>query len=515
MPWGVAAAGIGAAGSMAASGKSKGGSSQQQNKMSEPWAPQEPYITSGFADAANTYANNQAIGPYQGNTVASQNPFQQQAINSATGYANGIGANLPSNTAGTAGTLQAPAGSYVNNAQYLAANGLGGQYGTLANVLNGYATGRTPSLSINPQLSGALTSAAVNGANSLNGFTQGQQRVMNESLADPTQQLAANAQTYMNSAPIQSALNSTNALIDQTLNEQTVPQLNRNAAMGGSLNSSRAGMAESMANENAALAKGNADSQILNNAFNTGLSTAAAERNAGLTTGMYAANSGLVDNTGLAQGQQNSLINQGEFGTDTALQAAQLGISGANANTAAQLNANGQLGTGVGMGINGAGAATQQALGNFGLLSGAGQLQQQSDQANLTNPYNQWQLNTQYPYQNLDNYWNIVGSMNWGGMNNTATQGSQVRTQTPSFGQALGTGSALAGGLQDLFGGGGSGGLGLFGNSGSTTNDVGSGVNLNDYFTSGNTMFGNGDGLNTVYYQPNQMGYVDNTSSFV
>ncbi len=236
-------------------------------------------------------ANGQNIGPYQGNTVAGQNPYQVQAINSATGYAGGPGAGVPGMTAGTAATLQGAAPQFVNNAGQIAANGLGGNYGTLASVLNGYATGQTPGLSMNPQLAGSLTNAAINGANSLNGFTQGQQQVLQEALADPTQQLSQNAQTYMNSAPIQDAIKSTNGLIDQTLNEQTVPQLNRNAAMGGALNSSRAGMAESMANENAALAKGNADASILNNAFNTGLSTAAAERNAGLTTGMYAANS--------------------------------------------------------------------------------------------------------------------------------------------------------------------------------------------------------------------------------
>jgi hypothetical protein len=469
---GVAAAGIGAAGaigSAAIKGGSSGSSSGTQNAISQPWAPQEPYITRGFSTALDNWANGQNIGPYQGNTVAGQNPFQQQAINSATGYANGAGAGVPGMTAGTSATLQGAAPQFVGNAANIAANGLGGNYGTLANILNGYATGQTPGLSINPQLAGSLTNAAINGANSLNGFTQGQQQVMNMALQDPTQQLSQNAQAYMNSAPIQDAIKSTNGLIDQTLNEQTVPQLNRQAAMGGNLNSSRAGMAESMANENAALAKGNADSSILNNAFNTGLSTAAAERNAGLTTGMYAANSGLVDNTGLAQGQQNSLMNQGMFNTNTQLGAANAGINAQNANIAAMLSANGQLGTGVVNGVNAGSAAGNQAGLNFNLLGGAGQLQQQADQAALTNPYNQWQINTQYPWQNLDNYWNIVGNKSWGGINNQATSGSTVQTQSPNFGQIAGTGTGLAASLSDLFGNGSSGG-GLFGGGGYTDN---------------------------------------------
>jgi len=508
---GAVAAGIGAAGaigSAAIGAGSKGKSGGSSSSISAPWEPQAPFITQGFHSALDAFGNGQSIGPYQGNTVAGQNPYQQSAIYNATQNAQGPLAGIPGQTAGTSGTLQGYAPQFGQNAAGIAQNGLGGNYGTLAGVLNGYATGSTPGLSLNPQLSGALTSAAVNGANSLNGFTQGQQTVMNRSLEDPTQQLAAQAGQYMNSSPVQQAIANTNAQIDQTLNEQTVPQLNRNAAMGGMLNSSRAGMAESMANENAAIAKGNASSQILNNAWNQGLQTAAAERNAGLTTGMYAANSGLVDNTGLAQGQQNSLMNQGMFNTNTALQAAQLGIGGLNSNVGAQLAANGQLGQGVGMGVNAGTSAGQQAANQFGLLSGAGQLQQQGDQANLTNPYNQWQLNTQYPWQNLDNYWNIVGGMNWGGMNNQATSGSQVKTETPGLGKALGDGTSLAGGIMDLLGGG--------GNSGTTTNDIGGGVNLNDYLTNGsNGLFGgNGDGLNTVYYQPGQAGYVDNTSSW-
>jgi hypothetical protein len=124
-----------------------------------------------------------------------------------------------------------------------------------------------------------------------------------------------------------SAINRHNNQINQTLTEQTVPGLNRQASMGGALNSSRAGMAEAMANENAAIAMGNADSQIYNNAYNQGLNTAAQQRTAGLNTALSGNLGGLSTNGSLAQGQQNAQIGQNEFGISSQLGAANSGLS--------------------------------------------------------------------------------------------------------------------------------------------------------------------------------------------
>lgn len=385
-----------------------GTTSTTQNSSTQPWAAQQPYLTQGLQQASDIEGQRMAQGPYSGNYYAGTNPSQTSAVANASGWANGTGAQIPQGLANTSSQLMGGAQGYLNNASGMAANGVSGTSG-LQGVLNGYATGATPGASTNQALSGALNTAAINGANTLNGFTQGQQQVMNQSLEDPTQQLSADAQSYMNSAPVQSAINSTNAQINQQLNESTVPQLNRTAAAGGALNSSRAGMAESMANENAAIATGNADSQIQNNAYNTGLSTAAAERNAGLTTGMYAANSGLVDNSGLAQGQQSSQLGQSEFNTNTALGATGTGLNYDLGNANTMLNANGQLGNAVNMGMNGYGAANNAAIQNFGLGSSAGTYQQQMDQGDLNNQYAQWQGSNTYDQGVLNNYWGIAG----------------------------------------------------------------------------------------------------------
>ena len=419
---------------------------------------------SGLQNAQNTYNADQAQGPYQGAYVAGQSPMQGTAIGSTDAYNTQL-QNLPGQTGGTASGLQTAAYPYMQNAGNMAANGAG-QSSPLAGILNGYATGQTGAIpGLNPQLNNSLTEAGINGANSLGAFTNDQNQVINQSLSDPTTGLIGDASAYMNSSPVQSAIQNTNAQINQQLNEQTVPQLNREASMGGALNSSRAGMAEGMANENAAIATGNADSQIENNAYNTGLSTAAAERNAGLTTAMYGANSGLVDNGNIAQGQNAALTGQGEFGTNTALGATNSGLNyalgeqGLNANT--MLQANSQLGNATSMGLSGTGAADNAALQQQALLTNGGNLEQQANQENLTNAYDQYQMDQNQPYQNLDNYWNIAGKP----LGSTSqTQGTVQQAGPGVLGGTLGTLAGI-GGLVSSGGLFGSGGpiAGLFG----------------------------------------------------
>jgi hypothetical protein len=431
------------------SGKSSGGS---QTASNAPWSVQQPYLQTGYQNAQSVYDQRTAQGAYGGEYYAPNSTGQNNAVSQAGNWTNGQGGALSGTTANTSTALQGAANPYLNNATNIAQNGAG-TAGGLTGVLNGYATGQTPASQTNGQLSGALNSAAINGAGTLSNFANGQTQVMNQSLADPTAQLTASAQQYMNSAPVQGAINSTNAQINQQLNESTVPQLNRSAAMGGSLNSSRAGMAESMANENAAIATGNADSQIQNNAFNTGLTTAAAERNAGLTTGMYAANSGLVDNAGLAQGQQNYQQGASQFGTSTALNAASTGLNYNLGNTNAQLSANSQLGNATNMGINGATQAGQQAGQNYNLASAAGGLQQSGQQALDNNAYAQYQGQNTYQQGVLNSYMGAIGSP-------TGSQSSSQTQLPPNYaGSALG-GAAAGAGLYNMY------------NSGSSNNNA-------------------------------------------
>jgi len=409
---------------------------------------QQPSLINGFSYAQNAYNNAAGIGPYGGQMVAGPNGYQTAAEQNANNYATGYGASLPNQIAAGVGGLYGASTPYVNNATNMAANGIGGPNSGLMAVLNGYANGSTPASAINQQLSSALNTAGINGANSLSNFSNGQQQIMNQALSDPTQRLANDAGTYMNSAPVQSAINSTNAQIQQVLNEQTNPSFNRQASAQGNLNSSRAGMGEAMNNEAAAIAQGNADASILNNAYNTGLGTASNVYNSGLNTGTWDASMGMNGASSLAQGVAGQQLGQSEFNTNTALGAANSGLGNqyqyamGNANT--MLGANNQLGNAVGMGMNGATTAGNLAAGDFGLESGAGGLAQQGQQAQNANALQQWQMQTGYPWQQAQNYMGTVMG-NYGQTN----QGNGTTSANPNvLGGILGTG--LAGGA--LFG---------------------------------------------------------------
>jgi hypothetical protein len=252
-----------------------GGGTTTTNSSSQPWAAQQPYEMTGLANAQNTYNSNMATGPYSGQYVAGPNGYDTNAETAAGSYANGYGASLPNTIAGGVSSLYGAGTPYVSNAEGMASNGIAGPSSSLSNVINGYATGATPASSINPALAGSLNSAGIAGANSLAGFSNGQQQILGQALSDPTQRLAADAGTYMNSAPVQSAINSTNTQLQQVLNEQTNPSFNRQAASEGNLSSSRAGMGEAMNNENEAIAQGNADASIENNAYNPASTTRA------------------------------------------------------------------------------------------------------------------------------------------------------------------------------------------------------------------------------------------------
>lgn len=344
----------------ALSGLFGGGTTSQQNSTS-PWGPQQGYLQGLFGDANSIYNQRAAAGPYSGSFYSPQNPAQQAAQGQAAGYAAGPGASLAGTTGNTAGTLQGGAAPFVGNAASLASGGA------------------SPS-----SLSDALHSAAMTGVAGLFDTTR-------QASGDPTGRISADAGAYMNSAPVQGALNSTNAQIGQTLNETTLPGLDRTAAMGGSLNSSRAGAADAEAREGAGLAMGSADSSILNNAWNTGLGTAANEYNTGLSTELGAANSMLGAN---------------------------LGAEGLDAQT--RLGANAQLGTAASLGVNAAGASGALAGNNYNLASTAGGAQQQDQNSQLQNAYQQWQMQNGYGQNILQQYGADIAG-NYGGSSSGST----------------------------------------------------------------------------------------------
>lgn len=425
-----------------------GTSTSTVQQKSDPWAPQQSFLTQGFNQAATNLANQQAAGPYTGNFVAGGNPALAGAISGATNYANGTGANLAGSTANTAGGLLGAASPFVGNAENLAANGAGVGNSPFMNTLGGYATGAKSIQGPTGALSDALNGAAVNGANSINGFTNGLLGAANSATQDRTGQTINDANQYVNSSGTQDAIKNINSQIEQQLHEQTIPGLNEQAAMGGGLNSSRAGMAEGLANQSAALAEGNADSQITNNAFNTGVSTSAAQQAANLQAAISANEGGIGQLGSLAgnvAGQQQQL---GEANASNQLGASQSALATLLQNAGLENNANAQLGEAAGMGFNGATTSGNLAAGDFGLGSQAGAEEQAIEQSGITNALDQWQMQNQYPTQALDNYWQVVGN--------------PLGVSSTSTGTQTGAGPGVAAGVLGL----GAGAAGLFGSNG-------------------------------------------------
>jgi len=433
-------------------------------QQTSPWAPQASQITNAFTNAQDIFDNRMASGPYTGNYVAGQNAGQQETEASALGYTQGQGAAAVNSVGNTANSYLNGTSQYDQNAAQLA-QGTAGPNAANIGELNGAAAGQGTAIS--GGLTTALNGAAIAGANNIAGYNTQLNNAINEAATDPTQQLATDAGQYMNSSPIQQALQQANGAIDHTLTTSTLPGLNQAASINGGENSSRAGAIQGADTYNAALAVGNADSSIDNNAFNTGLSTAANERNVGLSAQLSGAENGISENAGIAENQQaNNLATQNmQNNAATSALGSTLGYEGLNAQT--QLAGNAQLAQGTELGLNAASEGQNLAEGNYQLGAAAGGLQQQGAQEGLTNQYDQWQGQNTYQQGVLDNYYGVVGASNWGG--NTTGESNSTQTQqanpfTTVLGGALGAASLFAGGpsgssggglLSNLFGGGG------------------------------------------------------------
>ena len=439
-----------------------GGGEQKQSSSSSsaPWAPQQPYLQSGFQNAQDLYNQRSAQGPYQGSLYSNANQTQLGSAQQAANYAMGQGGQLAGTTANTAQTLQGGAQDYMGNAQRIAAGGAGQLNGGLMNTLQGYGTGQISAGGVSSPLSGALQNAAMQGAHSITSGQGNLQAAAMRGLQDNTGQTISSANQYANNPAIDAQIKAAEQPVLQTLNESTVPGLNRQASMGGNLNSSRAGMAEAMANRDAASQIANIEGSMRGNAYNNGLSLAAQQQEAGTNAALAAGSSQVNSGANLGLGVGNQQISQAALNANTQLSAAnsglsqQLGSQALNANT--MLGANAQLGNGVNAGVGAASQAGNQAAGNLAIGQAAGSVSQNDQNAQLANNYQMWQnQNGSYQQGLLNNYMGNV-SGNYGGTSNSTST-----TQQPQnvLGGLVGTGLAGA----SLFGSGGAL-SGMFGN---------------------------------------------------
>ena len=432
----AASAGAGAlvGGIGSALGAGQGGTSQTSN--TQPWSAQQPYLTGLFSQAQQTEQARTAQGAYGGQYVAQQNPYQASGI--GQGYTDSTASNQAGlNQQALGSGLQDTNGqNYSGNANALFANGQIAQSPWNAATLSNYSTGSGNGLS------GALNSAAISGAQSIGNAQGTLSQVGQQALSDPTQRLTSDATSIMNSAPTQLAINSTDQGIAQQLNEQTVPGINQAAASNGSLNSSRAGAANAEAQGQAALATGSANSSILNNAFNQGLSTANSAYSTGLgaATNSAAASGSLGNSTALGTGSQ-------QIGAANSALSNTLNYNQAGYNN--DLNANAQIGNSASYGTGLVNYGTQNQTAANNLMNTAGSNQQAGLQAADTNSYDQYQGQNTYEQGVLQNYLSLIGG-NYG-----QTGASTQTTASSPLGNVLG-GASLGAGLYSQYGGGGS-----------------------------------------------------------
>lgn len=153
---------------------------------------------------------------------------------------------------------------------------------------------------------------------------------------------------------------------------------------------------------------------------------------------------GLVDR-GLAEqaaGLAGSMYNNA-YDTGAGISANQGGMNAQEA--LAALEGGGNLGSNLlSMGRNLIGGGINDVGNLFGLAEQGGAGEQQSQQSFLDNLLQRYQMQVSAPFAGLNQYWNIVGSNNWG----SNSSGTSTTTSNPS---ALSTIGGLAFGLGNLF----------------------------------------------------------------
>lgn len=231
-----------------AGSQEQGGGTQTQT--SEPWGPQQPYLTYGFGQAKDLYQQAAKNPVYQGNRVADLNPYSSNIANLV--------------------------GNYAPTSFGLAQNALGQS----------------------SQVAGTGAGFAGNAADLYSRYSG----------IDPTQSILNNAAQYANSPYAQGMIDAAGRDVTRNLYENQLPTLAKAAAGSGNTNSTRAGVESAIAQRGAADRLADISSSIRGTLFNTGLQQSQNQFNQNLQNSL-AANSQLANafgagNNAMVQGQQ-------------------------------------------------------------------------------------------------------------------------------------------------------------------------------------------------------------------
>jgi len=414
-------------------GSNKSTSKTTSSQTTQPLAWQSDKIQDLYNTAQSLFGTQYSQATPNFNTYAGLNSDELSALGNATtdsGVQRANGNGLI--TAGNGLLSNASSGSTALNG----ATGLAGA-GATGNFNHG-----TTQVSQNLMGSTGLTNMA--GLTSLMNAVSG-------SGTDATAQNIADAKAYENSADVQNQIKAANAASDDLYQRTGVSNLNAQAVAGGNLNSSRAGAAQAIADSEQESRDATNATNILTNAYNTGLSTAEQAREANLSDSLSAAGTA---NYGSSLGLQAQNDANSQTNTNNALQQSYIGQLADDGNSLVN-SAN------TGAGITSTGSSLVNNADSNALNAGSAlqQNQQSQNDANLQATLS----SNQYPWTLLQNLYGLIGSNSWGSQSNGTSTTST--TSTPSVGSmiqggigslasltsALTGSSSKSGGLLNLF----------------------------------------------------------------
>ena len=479
-----------------------GGSSGTTTQNTDPWAPQQPYLMTGFQRADQNLNNSTAV-PSPTSFVAGQSAMQSDADKWLYSVGTGTtGQFAPWQDAGKTAAGQVP--YYFNNASRAANDGIGTQSGDTG-ILSDYArTGRLPgqNTTVDPSLASSITQAGQGALGSLaGGANLATAAGMNALNPNGTINAAVNGAGALSASPyLDGQIDAANRDVNRNLTENTLPQIRAAAMASGNANSSREGALEAISTRGAADRMADTSAAMRGAAYSQGASLGAQGYNQGLSTAVGAGtalNSNGAVGGSMLTNQQGMQIGQQQFGVNSQLgaanQAASQNLGFQTNDTAASLAGNAQVGSGINTGLNATSTSQAGQIAGLSAAYGAGTNEQAGAQAGINNTLADYHQQTQGQSDLLDRYWSVVGG-------SKGTSASGTTSAQPNNG---GIGGALSGAI-----GGGMAGYGLyknikgeFGTGGTTTADAGWGpVNQNITYSNDGTPMGQG------YY--NGSGYI-------
>ncbi|VXD02807.1 hypothetical protein [Sphingomonas sp. 8AM] len=289
---------------------------------------QQPYLSGAFDAAQKDFTSKQGTPYFQGATFAGMSDSAKATLENLKGYASGAGLNS------------------ANQLSSIGSN-LAGYAGKAGSTIDNY-----------------LALAAE----------------------DPTASLTASARAYADDPNISGLIDASTRDVTRTLNEDTLPTLNRDASGGGNINSSRAGIAEGIARRGAEDRVADISSTIRSDAYNRGLSLAAGER----ANKLNAIGSAASAYQGLA-----------------------------------------------GTGISALGAGTAAGYGAYGAMTGADEALQGDRQGQLDADFAKWKGEDTRNSDLLARYYSIIGNNAWGS-SGTSKGTTETRESSSILGQLAG-----------------------------------------------------------------------------